>query len=192
MVSLYPIRKIEYSGDYTAKISLLSLFSMSCSNKVYTIGVFGPKGVGKTSWVQAICNSPSRDVRVKCTTNNHRTVLAFDIYDENYDRTKFNCILLMFDVTDPGTFECSKGILEDLKNTGTTSPIILVGNKVEARGRKVLPKEIYAFIKEQPKNITYMDISTKSGYHLDRPLQHLGRIVTGNCNLRIRETTLRE
>ena len=53
-----------------------------------------------------------------------------------------------------------------------TIPIVLVGNKVDVKERKVKAKQITVHRK---KNLQYYDISAKSNYNFEKPFLWLAR-----------------
>merc|ERR1740133_141194 len=76
------------------------------------------------------------------------------------------CAIIMFDVTSRITY----------KNV----PIVLVGNKVDVKERKVKAKQITFHRK---KNLQYYDISAKSNYNFEKPFLWLARKLVGDPNL---------
>ena len=59
-------------------------------------------------------------------------------------------------------------------------PIVLVGNKVDVKERKVKAKQITFHRK---KNLQYYDISAKSNYNFEKPFLWLARKLVGDPNL---------
>jgi GTP-binding nuclear protein Ran len=59
-------------------------------------------------------------------------------------------------------------------------PIVLCGNKVDIKERKVKAKTITFHRK---KNLQYYDISAKSNYNFEKPFLWLARKLVGNPNL---------
>jgi GTPase SAR1 family protein len=59
-------------------------------------------------------------------------------------------------------------------------PIVLTGNKVDVKERKVKAKTITFHRK---KNLQYYDISAKSNYNFEKPFLWLARKLVGNPNL---------
>merc|ERR1711967_97148 len=76
------------------------------------------------------------------------------------------CGIIMFDVTSRITY----------KNI----PIVLTGNKVDVKERKVKAKTITFHRK---KNLQYYDISAKSNYNFEKPFLWLARKLVGNQSL---------
>ena len=82
----------------------------------------------------------------------------------------------------------SNGRLSSLLNNGTgdlvrvceTIPIVLAGNKVDVKERKVKAKTITFHRK---KNLQYYDVSAKSNYNFEKPFLWLARKLTGNQQL---------
>jgi GTPase SAR1 family protein len=59
-------------------------------------------------------------------------------------------------------------------------PIVLTGNKVDVKERKVKAKTITFHRK---KNLQYYDISAKSNYNFEKPFLWLARKLVGNTTL---------
>ena len=59
-------------------------------------------------------------------------------------------------------------------------PIVLTGNKVDVKERKVKAKTITFHRK---KNLQYYDISAKSNYNFEKPFLWLARKLVGNPTL---------
>merc|ERR1712043_103645 len=69
---------------------------------------------------------------------------------------------------------------KDLTRVCEQIPIVLVGNKVDIKDRKVKAKQITFHRK---KNLQYYDISAKSNYNFEKPFLWLARKITGQPNL---------
>lgn len=74
----------------------------------------------------------------------------------------------------------------DLVRVCENVPIVLCGNKVDVKERKVKAKTITFHRK---KNLQYYDISAKSNYNFEKPFLWLARKLVGNPAL-VRSTPL--
>mmetsp|Transcript_37731 Transcript_37731/g.118129 ORF Transcript_37731/g.118129 Transcript_37731/m.118129 type:complete len:144 (-) Transcript_37731:96-527(-) len=90
----------------------------------------------------------------------------------------------MFDVTSRITYKNVPNWHRDLTRVCENIPIVLVGNKVEIKDRKVRAKAITFHRK---KNLQYFDISAKSNYNFEKPFLWLARKLTGDQNLQFVE-----
>lgn len=70
--------------------------------------------------------------------------------------------------------------LGDLVRVCENIPIVLTGNKVDVKERKVKAKTITFHRK---KNLQYYDISAKSNYNFEKPFLWLARKLVGNSTL---------
>jgi GTP-binding nuclear protein Ran len=70
--------------------------------------------------------------------------------------------------------------LGDLVRVCENIPIVLCGNKVDVKERKVKAKTITFHRK---KNLQYYDISAKSNYNFEKPFLWLARKLVGNQSL---------
>merc|ERR1712080_180335 len=68
----------------------------------------------------------------------------------------------------------------DLVRVCENIPIVLTGNKVDIKDRKVKAKSI---VFHRKKNLQYYDISAKSNYNFEKPFLWLARKLIGDPNL---------
>ena len=90
------------------------------------------------------------------------------------------CGIIMFDVTSRITYKNVPNWHRDLVRVCENIPIVLCGNKVDVKERKVKAKTITFHRK---KNLQYYDISAKSNYNFEKPLLWLARKLVGNQTL---------
>ncbi|CAO3669495.1 unnamed protein product [Rhizopus stolonifer] len=90
------------------------------------------------------------------------------------------CAVIMFDVTSRITYKNVPNWHRDLVRVCENIPIVLCGNKVDIKERKVKAKTITFHRK---KNLQYYDISAKSNYNFEKPFLWLARKLIGNPNL---------
>lgn len=90
------------------------------------------------------------------------------------------CGIIMFDVTSRITYKNVPNWHRDLVRVCENIPIVLCGNKVDVKERKVKAKTITFHRK---KNLQYYDISAKSNYNFEKPFLWLGRKLVGNPGL---------
>jgi len=86
----------------------------------------------------------------------------------------------MFDVTSRITYKNVPNWHRDLVRVCEGIPIVLTGNKVDIKDRKVKAKQITFHRK---KNLQYYDISAKSNYNFEKPFLWLARKLVGDPNL---------
>merc|ERR1712072_558003 len=89
--------------------------------------------------------------------------------------------IIMFDVTSRVTYKNVPIWHRDLTRVCENIPIVLCGNKVDVKDRKVKPKHIL-FHRKKP-NIQYYDISAKSNYNFEKPFLWIARKLCGTPNL---------
>ncbi|KAJ2848801.1 GTP-binding nuclear protein gsp1/Ran [Coemansia brasiliensis] len=94
------------------------------------------------------------------------------------------CAIIMFDVTSRITYKNVPNWHRDLVRVCENIPIVLCGNKVDIKERKVKAKTITFHRK---KNLQYYDISAKSNYNFEKPFLWLARKLTGEPNLEFTE-----
>jgi GTP-binding nuclear protein Ran len=90
------------------------------------------------------------------------------------------CAIIMFDVTSRVTYKNVPNWHRDLIRVCENIPIVLCGNKVDVKERKVKAKTITFHRK---KNLQYYDISAKSNYNFEKPFLWLARKLAGEAEL---------
>jgi len=95
------------------------------------------------------------------------------------------CAIIMFDVTSRVTYKNVPTWHRDLVRVCENIPIVLCGNKIDVKDRKVKPKNIIFHRKKA--NIQYYDISAKSNYNFEKPFLWLSRKLAGKQEVRFVE-----
>lgn len=167
----------------------------------------GDGGVGKTTFVKRHKSGefekkylPTVGVEVsQLPLQTNRGLIIFNIWDtagqerfgglrEGYF-LEADCGIIMFDVTAPGTYRNVSTWHRDLVRVCPDIPIVLVGNKIDIRERKVPAKRV-TFHKKN--NMRYFEISAKSNYHFELPFLALARQLTNDPNLTFTQTLVLE
>ena len=160
----------------------------------FNVVLVGDGGVGKTTYLNRHLTgeftkaynatfSPTQ-TGLKFLTN--RGVVTFNCIDtsgqpaftHHYNIPAHACIL-MFDVTSKLSYKSLPRLYNAVK-CGDNGVVVLCGNKVDDKFRKVKPEHI-KFHRE--KNLQYYDISAKSNYNFEMPFLYLARKLTGDPNL---------
>ncbi|CDZ97296.1 gtp-binding nuclear protein ran [Phaffia rhodozyma] len=87
------------------------------------------------------------------------------------------CGILMFDVTSRITYKNVANWHRDLERVCENIPMVLCGNKVDVKERKV---KTGAVTFHRKKNLQYFEISAKSNYNFEKPFLWLARKLVGN------------
>lgn len=95
-----------------------------------------------------------------------------------------NCGIIMFDVSSRITYKNVPKWYKDLVRVCDNIPIVLVGNKVDVKERKVKAKQITF---HRRHNLQYYDVSAKSNYQFEKPFLWLARRLSGDPNLMLVE-----
>lgn len=162
----------------------------------------GDGGVGKTTFVKRHISGEfekryvaTRGVEVhplKFSTN--LGPIQFNVWD-TAGQEKFGglrdgyyiqgqCAIIMFDVTSRITYRSVPNWYRDITRVCENIPIVLCGNKVEIKDRKVKAKQINFHRK---KNLQYFEISAKVNYNFEKPFVWLARKLAGDNNLQFVE-----
>ena len=91
-----------------------------------------------------------------------------------------DCAIIMFDVSSRITYNSVPTWYKDIIRVAENIPVVLIGNKVDIKDRKVKAKQINFHRK---KNIQYYDISAKSNYNLEKPFLYLSKLLTKKKDL---------
>ena len=94
------------------------------------------------------------------------------------------CAIIMFDVTSRVTYKNVPNWHRDITRVCENIPIVLCGNKVEVKDRKVKAKQITF---QRKKNLQYYDISARSNYQFEKPFLWLAKKLVGDNNLTFRD-----
>jgi len=94
------------------------------------------------------------------------------------------CGIIMFDVTSRITYKNVPKWHRDLVRVCENIPVVLVGNKVDVKDRKVKAKQITY---HRRHNLQYFDVSAKSNYQFEKPFLWLARRLSGDPNLALVE-----
>ena len=90
----------------------------------------------------------------------------------------------MFDVTSRITYRSVPNWYRDITRVCENIPIVLCGNKVEIKDRKVKAKQINFHRK---KNLQYFEISAKVNYNFEKPFVWLAKKLAGDNSLQFVE-----
>ncbi|EGR27957.1 ras oncogene family protein, putative [Ichthyophthirius multifiliis] len=88
--------------------------------------------------------------------------------------------IIMFDVTSRITYKNVPKWHKDLTRICENIPIVLVGNKVDSKDRKVKARQITF---HRRRSLQYYDVSAKSNYQYEKPFLWILRKLIGDPNL---------
>mmetsp|Transcript_31060 Transcript_31060/g.22547 ORF Transcript_31060/g.22547 Transcript_31060/m.22547 type:complete len:215 (+) Transcript_31060:51-695(+) len=172
----------------------------------FKLVLVGDGGVGKTTFVKRHLTGEFEkryiatlgvEVHPMPFTTSHGTI-KFDVWD-TAGQEKLgglrdgyyiggHCGIIMFDVCSRITYANVPKWYKDLTRVCENIPIVLVGNKVDVKDRKVKAKQI---IFHRKKSLQYYDISAKSNYQFEKPFVWLLRkLVNDNSLMLVEAPTL--
>ena len=180
----------------------LSMSFLTDTVPEFKLVLVGDGGVGKTTYVKrhltgefekVYCPTIGVEVR-KLPFTTSRGKVIFNVWD-TAGQEKFgglrdgyyiggHCAIIMFDVTSRITYKNVPNWHKDLVRVIGHLPIVLCGNKVDIKERKVKAKQI---IFHRKKNLQYFDISAKSNYQYEKPFIWLLRKLVGDQRLKFTE-----
>jgi GTP-binding nuclear protein Ran len=161
----------------------------------FKLVLVGDGGVGKTTFLNRHVTETRRQLymryemfELKFSTNHGKII--FTIFDTLGQerlggiRDGFfignHCGMIMFDVTSRISYKNIRDWHRDIKRVCENIPIVVVGNKVDVKDRKVKAKSMTYHRKF---NLQYFDISAKANYQLDKPFLWLARQLCGDPQL---------
>lgn len=97
-----------------------------------------------------------------------------------------DCAIIMFDVTSRNTYRNVPKWHRDIFRVCEDLPIVLIGNKVDLKDRKVKSKHI---LYHRRHNFQYFDISARTNYQFEKPFVYLARRLTNKSDLVFSETS---
>jgi len=170
---------------------------MQAVKPTFKLVLVGDGGVGKTTFVKRHLTGEFEKKYVATLGvevhplefHTNRGQLVFNVWD-TAGQEKFGglrdgyyiqgqCAIIMFDVTSRITYKNVPNWHRDLVRVCENIPIVLVGNKVDVKERKVKAKQITFHRK---KNLQYYDISAKSNYNFEKPFLWLARKIVGSVS----------
>lgn len=164
----------------------------------FKLVLVGDGGVGKTTFVKRhitgefekkyIATVGADIHQIKFYTTHGP--IQFEVWDtagqERYGRLRDGyyilgrCAIIMFDVTSRVTYKNVPDWYRDLHRVCVGVPMVLCGNKVDVKDRKVSAKSINFHRKH---NLQYYDLSAKSNYNYEKPFLWLARQLVGDPQL---------
>lgn len=164
----------------------------------YKLVLVGDGGVGKTTFVKRHLTGEFEKKYIATQGVEVSSLVFFT----NYGPIKFNiwdtagqeklgglregyyigadCAIIMFDVTSRITYKNVPKWYKDLTRICENIPMVLVGNKVDAKDRKVKARQITFHRK---RNLQYYDVSAKSNYQFEKPFLFLMKRLVNDVNL---------
>ncbi|EGC37023.1 ranA, RAN GTPase [Dictyostelium purpureum] len=160
----------------------------------------GDGGVGKTTFVKRHLNGefesryiPTLGVSVQpLSFYTNFGKIVFNVWD-TAGQEKFGglrdgyyiqgqCAIIMFDVTSRMSYKHVPNWYSDLERVCENIPIVLCGNKVDIKDRKVKPSQINF---HRRYNLSYYDVSAKSNYNFEKPFIWLASKLLGNKSVHL-------
>jgi len=164
----------------------------------FKLVLVGDGGVGKTTFVKRHMTGEF-EKKYNATVGvevhplqfqTNRGMIIYNVWDtagqENFGGLRDGyyiggqCAIIMFDVTSRITYKSVPNWHKDLVRVCENIPIVLCGNKVDVKDRKVKAKAITFHRKN---NMQYYDISARSNYNFEKPFLWLARKLAGDANL---------
>merc|ERR1712187_729985 len=142
----------------------------------------GDGGTGKTTFIKRHKDGEFQKIYIECWDTAGQELMG-GLRDGYY--IKSDCAIIMFDVTDRATYTHVPDWYRDLSRVCGNIPIVLCGNKVDVKDRKIRPKQVTFHRK---KNFSqYYEISAKSNYNFEKPFLCIARKLLKDESLNIEE-----
>lgn len=171
-------------------------------NKSFKVVIVGDGKVGKTTFIKRHATGDFvKDY--KPTVGAEITNLSFYTPKGQYTLKVWDCggqernqglgdgyfcgaqaAIIMFDVTSTMSYIAIEEWHKKIKRVCDKIPIVIVGNKIDLKDRRVRPKDINIHRKLMTQ---YYDVSAKSNYNFEKPFLYLLRTVTQDPMLKFIE-----
>ncbi|KAG9404948.1 hypothetical protein AC1031_005155 [Aphanomyces cochlioides] len=193
------LSKLQFQQDGREKLSFSwTIVKMSQLMPEFKLILVGDRGVGKSAFIKRHIYGEFEE---KYTATLGTEVHAL-MFDTNFGPIQFHCwdiagpgksggllggyfiqgqcAIVMFDVTSRISYKNVPNWHRDVVRVCENIPMVLCGNKVDMKDRKVKVRQI-AF--HRKKNMQYFDISVKTHCNIDKPFLSLARRLVGENNL---------
>lgn len=128
-------------------------------------------GVRQGKGIDIACERAPRKLSERTSASQQREFITDDCLPHSGQ-----CGIIMFDVTSRITYKNVPNWHRDLERVCENIPIVLCGNKVDVKERKVKTSGVTFHRK---KNLQYFEISAKSNYNFEKPFLWLARKLVG-------------
>ncbi|EGC29964.1 hypothetical protein DICPUDRAFT_84055 [Dictyostelium purpureum] len=168
--------------------------------------IIGISGVGKTSFIRRfssgefLIDETTTFGAIRTLHMNHYSGLSLnlEIWDSGgHDRLKgllpfyltgTNCMMLMFDVTSKESFRKAFDLLSKSKSmVAAGSMFLVVGNKLDCTKREITTEELKAECEKRSEeldiNISWCEISARTGYNIHEPFNIISKTITTMINI---------
>lgn len=160
----------------------------------YKIVLSGDAGVGKTAiltryltgnFVQQYIPTEGFESRSHLRFQTNRGTYVLDIWDLpgqeklSTPDMKFDGSILMFDLSCKNSYENVQSWYNKLLNCCPDGTVVLCGNKYDSKYKRVKPEEI------DSQDLQYYNISSRTGYNVEKPFLYLLRQLSGYQDLEI-------
>merc|ERR1712071_585163 len=187
-------------ADQQAKLARDQAATQDANMPTFKLVLVGDGGTGKTTFVKRHLTGEFEKKYVATlgvevhplVFYTNRGPIRFNVWD-TAGQEKFGglrdgyyimgqCAIIMFDVTSRVTYKNVPNWHRDLVRVCENIPMVLCGNKVDIKDRKVKAKSI---VFHRKKKLQYYDISAKSNYNFEKPFLWLARKLIGDPNLEL-------
>ena len=159
--------------------------------RTFKIALVGDGGVGKTTYLKRFLTgefekryiptvgaeiydmelgTPTTRFQIWDTAGQEKYTGVTTNYYKNADAA-----IIMFDTTSLVSYKNVSKWYNDIREVSPNIPIVLVGNKCDAKDRKVKAHHITF---HRMRNLAYFDISAKSNYNFEKPFLKMDTILS--------------
>jgi GTP-binding nuclear protein Ran len=157
------------------------------TTKTPKIVLIGDGGVGKSTYVNRLTTGdfrkkyiPTMGVEVRPMNYDGQVVNLWDCagqekfsgLKEGY-YTGADGAIAMFDVTSKLSYRNLPSWIDAFMSTAPGVPLVICGNKVDCKERKVKPRNIHI---HQQYEVPYWDLSAKSNYNFEKPIKYFAEL----------------
>ncbi len=149
----------------------------------FNIIALGDTNTGKTSWIQRHLTGEFTKQHIP-TLNKDNFIISFytnlgkvifnirdtpgmEIVKSRTNYRDYDAAIIFFDVSNEFSFKNVDFYIQNFRDENPNAPIVIVGNKVDLKNRKISVKKYHLFKKYS--KLYCWDVSTKSNYNLYMP-----------------------
>jgi small GTP-binding protein len=92
-----------------------------------------------------------------------------------------NGVIFIYDITEPESLGLIDSFSGMIKEAAGDIPILLLGNKIDMKSKRAIPKKKAKEISDNYNNSSYMEVSSKTGKNVNKVFKNLTKEILSSC-----------